>query len=141
MSGAVLNESRAALVMTLLSLALGGSGCSQKTTELPVLGPVTSVVVSDHHGAVLRTIDDPMTVSTIVAFVDSHQRGWGIPWHGVPSSTVVANFYDEQQFKGHFGAGEGFFESQRIGGFYAKPASDDERNAFLGLLQVAGQPE
>ena len=49
---------------------------------------------------------------------------------------VEAEFFDGQRFKGSFGVGENFVETQRDGGFFSKPASSNEVREFLALLNV-----
>lgn len=49
---------------------------------------------------------------------------------------VEAEFFDGQRFKGSFGVGENFFETQREGGFFSKTASSNGVREFLTLLNV-----
>lgn len=89
-------------------------------------------------------ITDPARISQIIAFVDSHREGWHAPWYGIPVPSASVEFYDGTEFKGTFGVGKNFLETQRDGGFYSQDAAPGEVNEFLSLLapmsgsQVAG---
>lgn len=63
------------------------------------------------------------------------------------STSVVVNIYDGDKFKGHFGAGKGFFRTQRgdgfnsktdesEDGFYSKSAKRKEVDDFIELIGV-----
>ena len=51
---------------------------------------------------------------------------------------ATAEFYSGSDFKGSFGIGENFFESQRNGGFFSKSAAPSEVRRFLDLLEPVG---
>lgn len=59
-----------------------------------------------------------------------------MPIDGIPVPRIIAEFYYGDTFKGHFGAGKGFFETQRAGGFYSKKADPNHVQEFLQLLGV-----
>ena len=79
-------------------------------------------------------ITDSARVSQIVAFVDSHRGGWYR--HGTVYRCHVfrLRIYEGTEFKGSFGVGKNFLETQRDGGFYSQDATSDEANTFLALL-------
>lgn len=104
--------------------------------SFPVLGRVTRVEITDNHNKPILTIDDERQIVKIVAFVDGQRSGWGAPWAGIPIPEVVANFYDGEEFQGHFGVGPTFFEAQREGDFASKSATGRERRGFLALIGV-----
>ena len=101
-----------------------------------MLGHVSRVNVKLGSMPVVK-ITDPQQVSQIVAFVDSHRTGWTKPWQGIPVPAVTAECFDGTMFKGSFGAGNGFFETQREGGFFSQNASPSELHRFLDLTGVA----
>jgi hypothetical protein len=105
----------------------------------PPLGPVTRVrVTAGSDNREVRLIDDPEQVRRIVEFVDGHRRGWGSGWFGPPVPQVTAEFYNGDEFKGHFGAGPGFFECQREDTFECKDCWGWQSREFLRLV---GLPE
>jgi hypothetical protein len=99
-------------------------------------GNVTRVEIKDRRDELIHRIEDKEQIQKIVAFVDEHRSGWGRPWYGIPVPQVMANFYDGQTFKGHFGVGRNFFETQREGEFASKDASAEQCRTFLGLIGV-----
>jgi hypothetical protein len=129
-----------------LLLIIGLAGCGfHRTRNFPALGHVTAITVRESDAANLSPkITDSARVSQIVAFVDSHRGGWYAPWYGVPVPRVSIEVYEGTEFKGSFGVGKNFLETQRDGGFYSQDATSDEVNTFLALLaptsgsQVAG---
>jgi hypothetical protein len=127
-------------VMTLLAvtaIVLGHHKWNRR--DFSTLGPVTSVTVVGLDGSkVLVKITDQQIVSQIVAFVDSRRAGWETPWYGIPVPTVRAEFFSGAQFKGSFGFGANFFETQRDGVFCSQSASPSEVRRFLDLLGVDG---
>lgn len=78
-------------------------------------------------------IADSARISQIIAFVDSHREGWYVPWYGIPVPDVSVEFYNGTEFKGSFGVGKNFLETQRDGGFYSQDATPDEVSSFLAL--------
>jgi hypothetical protein len=105
--------------------------------DFSTLGPVTSVTVVGLDGSKeLVKITDQQVVSQIVAFVDSRRTGWETPWYGIPVPTVTAEFFKGTQFKGSFGSGANFFETQREGVFCSQRASPSDVRRFLDLLGV-----
>jgi hypothetical protein len=126
------------VVITLLAVTafvLGHSKWNRR--DFSTLGPVTGVTVVGHDGSKeLVKITDEQVVSQIVAFVDSRRTGWETPWYGIPVPTVTAEFFNGAQFKGSFGSGANFFETQREGVFCSQSASPSEVQRFLGRLGV-----
>jgi hypothetical protein len=49
---------------------------------------------------------------------------------------VTVQFYDGAEFKGHFGVGRNFLETQREGGFFSQRVSSAEVRRFLDLVGV-----
>jgi hypothetical protein len=124
-----------ALPVLVLSIALTGCGTGPRTFQM--LGPVTSVTVTGRDGLhPIATVTDGKAISQIVAFVDSHRTGWGTPWYGIPVPVVTVQFYDGAEFKGHFGVGRNFLETQREGGFFSQRVSSAEVRRFLDLVGV-----
>lgn len=111
-------------------------GCADPhTRDFSVLGPVTTINVTGSDASNLSpTITNSRTISQVVDFVDSHRTGWHTPWYGVPVPSVVIEFYNGTEFKGSFGVGKNFLETQRNGGFFSQSAAPDEVRGFLGLL-------
>lgn len=106
----------------------------------PPLGPVTRIsVFGSDASKPLVTITDAQKISQIVAFVDSHRLGWEAPWYGIPVPTVTAEFFDRTEFKGHFGVGRDFFETQREGVFRSQQASVNDVHQFLDLVGLSSQ--
>jgi hypothetical protein len=111
-------------------------GCAQKV-EVQALDDVTKIRVATNHDQALKTITAPNEISEIVQFINAHRRDWETPWAGVPVPTKVANLYKGEEFAGHFGVGEGFFEAQFDSrGFFSQPASEEERAEVLRLLDL-----
>ena len=107
--------------------------------DFSTLGPVTSVTIVGHGGTKESVkITDEQVVVQIVAFVDSRRTGWETPWYGIPVPTITAEFFNGTQFKGSFGSGTNFFETQREGVFCSRSASPSEVRRFLDLLGVDG---
>lgn len=105
--------------------------------DFPALGHVSSVSVVDKDGkGPLVKITDQQKISEIVAFVDSHRKGWETTWYGIPVPAVTAEFYTGTELKGSFGAGRDFFETQRSGIFCSQQASANDVRHFLDLLGV-----
>jgi hypothetical protein len=105
--------------------------------DFSTLGPVTSVAIVGHGGTnELVKITDQQVVFQIVAFVDSRRTGWETPWYGIPVPTIRAEFFNGAQFKGSFGSGTNFFETQREGAFCSQSASPSDVRRFLDLLGV-----
>jgi hypothetical protein len=103
-----------------------------------IVGPVTSITVSEHgQSRPLAKITDEKVISQVAADVDAYRAGWGTPWFGIPVPVVTAEFYDGLEFKGSFGVGENFLETQRAGGFFSQNVSTSEVRRFLDLLGVS----
>ncbi len=100
------------------------------------LGNVNRVEIKTRLDKLIHRIDDREKIQQIVAFVDKQRSGWACPWYGIPVPQVVANFYDGDTFKGHFGMGLNFFETQREGDFASKDASAEQCRDFLALIGV-----
>ncbi len=121
-----------------LLLLMVSAGCGTGSLrEFPVLGSVTAVKIRFGSHPLLQ-ITDARTVFQIVAFVDSHGTGWEKRWYGIQVPVATAEFYSGSDFKGSFGIGENFFESQRNGGFFSKSAAPSEVRRFLDLLEPVG---
>lgn len=118
------------------TVALACAACAPAPPPMPLLQGTERVEVkADGGGTTLATITEPAKVDALVAFVNARREGWGTPWAGVPVPRVRADFYGAK-FQGHFGAGPGFFETQRAGGFWSRDADDDEIAVFARLAGV-----
>jgi len=128
------------LLALLIAVSFVASCGGQREFSFSPLGPVKSINVvsipARDGSKYLSKISDPKKVSQIIAFVDARRANWKTPWYGIPVPKVEAEFFDGQRFKGSFGAGENFFETQREGGFFSKTASSNEVREFLTLLNV-----
>jgi hypothetical protein len=80
-------------------------------------------------------ITDRQKIEQITEFVDTRRAGWTKRWYGIPVPSVSADFYDGSTFKGHFGVGINFFETNRYN-FWAKAASPSEIQQFLDMVGV-----
>jgi hypothetical protein len=117
------------------SMLTGSAGCRHR--DFASLGTVTSVNIVGQNRLPLRTkITNPQNVPVLVDFVDSQRTGWNTPGAGVPVPVVIAEFYEGNTFKGHFGVGKNFFETQRDGRFFSKDASPEDLRHFLELAGV-----
>jgi hypothetical protein len=125
-------------LLMVVSVTACGIGKQGPPREFPMLGQVTSVnvVVGPDDSKVFIKVTDPQNVSHIVAFVDSYRTGWIKPWYGIPVPAVRAEFFNGTVFKGSFGVGDAFFETQRKGGFFSQSTSPSEVHHFLDLLGV-----
>src|ERR1700749_1978160 len=106
--------------------------------SFPPLGKVTRVEVKTKRNELVLTLEDEDKIKAIVNFVDHHRTGWATPMiEDAPVPEYVANFYDSDTFKGHFGYGRNLFETQRDGrGFFSKDASPEEVAEFKALLGI-----
>lgn len=124
--------------LSCLLLLIGLAGCgfgSHRTRDFPALGQVTAITVKDRDTSNLSSkITAPARMSQIIAFVDSRREGWYAPWYGIPVPNVSVEFSNGTEFKGSFGVGKNFLETQRDGGFYSQDATPDEVSSFLALL-------
>jgi hypothetical protein len=125
------------MLLAVAAIVLGHHKSSRR--DFSTLGPVSSVTVVGLDGSKqLVKITEQQVVLQIVAFVDSRRTGWQTPWYGIPVPTVTAQFFNGAQFKGSFGSGANFFETQREGVFCSQSASPSEVRRFLDLLGVGG---
>lgn len=127
---------RIAIVVPLFLIA-GGCG----NAPLPALhdfrGATHVVVLGLDRGDTLRVLRDPVAVRALVRFVDARNSHWEIPWAGVPVPQVRAEFYDTTGFRGSFGGGPGFFETQRQDLFASRHATPEDIAEFARLVGVA----
>lgn len=125
-------------LLSCLFLLVGLAGCgfgSHRTRDFPAVGQVTAITVKERDTSNLSPkITDSARISQIVAFVDSHREGWYVPSYGIPVPNESVEFYNGTEFKGSFGVGKNFLETQRDGGFYSQDATPDEVSSFLALL-------
>lgn len=126
---------KATLIAVFVSIAVVSCG-PPSARDFPTIGRVTIITVSGTGASNLsKKITDSQRISRIVAFVDAHRSGWGTPWYGVPVPSVVVEFYDGPEFKGHFGVGKNFLETQRDdSGFFSQSVTSDQVTTFLELL-------
>jgi len=105
---------------------------------MPPIGKITKIVVvtRGRQSPITKEISEPADVARIAAFVDANRTGWTTPWTGIPVPSLDVRLYDEKEFKGSFGAGKSFFETQRLGAFYSKNASSKELVQFAHLLGI-----
>lgn len=106
------------------------------TRSFKPLGTATEIKVYDRNGVKVADIHDPKRIVLIREFVNRYRSGWGgsSDMMGVPIPSMKANFLNGQAFIGHFGAGPGFFETQRDGDFASLRVADNDRKAFQELL-------
>ncbi|MCI0554411.1 MAG: hypothetical protein L0287_25980 [Anaerolineae bacterium] len=109
-------------------------GCYTKSSY-PPLGNITEITVYD-QSQILKRMEDPVQITEIIRFIDSHRHGWYTPIQGTPIPKIKLLFYSNGEFRGSFGVGEDFFQTQREGRFDAKPATNDEIENFLNLVGV-----
>ena len=119
------------------AMAVGCCALTPGTKTYSPLGPVTRVEVHV-NGRTVQVIDDPVRVARIVEYADAHRQDWGgtSDMFGVPVPRVSADFYEGDKFRGHFGVGPGYFETQREGDFASRVASKREEREFLELLDM-----
>jgi hypothetical protein len=124
------------IVISFLFVLIGLAGCGGHSTHnFSALGSVTSISVKGSDPSHPSTkITDGGAITEIVAFVDAHRNGWDVPWSGVPVPIEVAEFYSGTEFKGSFGVGRDFLETQRDGRFFSQSATSSEVSSFLKLL-------
>jgi hypothetical protein len=127
---------RSLWLIICLSAFLLLMGCAGDEREFPKLGQVTRIrVVDNMDHDIGPEIIDKQKIEQIAEFVDSRRSGWTKPWYGIPVPGVCADFYDGTIFKGHFGAGINFFETNRSS-FWSKNATASEIQQFLGMVAV-----
>jgi len=122
----------------LVFISLFSLSVCNGNVSFPPLGRVTRVEVRTRLNDPVLTIEDGDKINAVVNFVDRRRAGWGTPIiDDVPVPEFVANFYDGDTFKGHFGYGRSFFETQRDDrGFFSKDATAEEVAEFKTLLGV-----
>jgi hypothetical protein len=125
------------LLFAVAVLAVGCCALASGTKTYSPLGPVTRIEVHT-DGQPVKVIDDPVRVARIVEYADARRQRWGgtSDAFGVPVPRVSAFFYEGDKFRGHFGVGPGFLETQRDGDFASRVASEREEREFLELLDV-----
>ncbi len=121
-----------------LVVGLACAACfSPPPRSTPALGGVERVVVVDHlTRETVATITEPARVEALVAFVNARRDGWTTPWYGVPVPRVSAEFHSAKAFEGSFGAGAGFFETNRTGGFHTRDADESELSEFARIVGI-----
>jgi len=122
------------VLLVAWSIALGA--CQERRTFPPV-GVVTRAEVREASYADVE-ITDPAQLATLVTFIDARRDGWEVPPAGVPVGTIRVTLYRGTRVLGSFGAGAEFFDIQRGGAFFSRPASPDEVQHFRELLRVGG---
>jgi hypothetical protein len=122
-------------ILTALFISAALVSCGRPVRDFSAIGPVTTITVSGMGASNLsKKITDTQTISQIVAFTDAHRSGWSVPWYGIPVPSVVVEFYNGTEFKGSFGVGKNFLETQRDGGFFSQSAAPDVIDSFLAML-------
>ena len=116
--------------MVALALFCGCGGIS-----FPELRGVTKAEVRTNQNELIREISDPEQIRQLVTFVNARRTGWGDRFDGVPVPERVVNFYEGNEFRGHFGWGKDFFETQRDNrGFFSREANPEEVKEFRRIL-------
>ena len=123
------------VLLFCLGVALAGSCAAAGDNPIPELSGITHIEVWRGRQLVAR-ISEPGRVAAIVAFANRLRSGWGKPWAGVPVGDARAVFYREQEVRGSLGVGVDFFETQRIGDFFARRAEPGEAVEFRKLLGI-----
>jgi hypothetical protein len=120
----------------LLLLLAGGCGGPPLPQLHNFTGANRVVIIGLDHRDTLGILRDPNAVRALVQFVDARNSDWEIPWAGVPIPQVQAEFYDTTGFRGSFGGGPGFFETQRQALFASRSASAEDIAVFARLTGV-----
>jgi len=113
------------------------SGCAGKTNFPPIDGASRIEIIANSNER-LKTITNPQEIIVILAFINARCEGWGgiRDAAGVPIPVVTLDFYAEEKFRGHFGIGSGFFETQRVGDSASRGASSKEQKKLASLLHI-----
>jgi hypothetical protein len=122
------------LSLFLMGLTVLQLSCYQKVSY-QLLGDVTKIVVMDQNQK-LKEITDKEHIAQIVKAIDQKRHGWYMPIQGTPIPKIKLLLYNGEEYKGSFGIGEDFFQTNRRGGFEAKPATDEEIQTFLNTIGV-----
>jgi hypothetical protein len=122
------------LSLLLIPLILAQLSCYRKVSYQP-LGNVTKIVVMDQDQK-LKEITDKEHIAQIVKAIDQKRHGWYMPIQGTPMPKIKLWLYNGEEYNGSFGIGMDFFQTNRSGGFDAKPATDEEIQAFLDIVGV-----
>ena len=123
----------AGMILSLITLFQGGC---EHYTSLPEMTSVSSVFIVTNERKRIKEIADPKQMREIVDFVNMQRTNWRSPAAGVPVPSVILEFYEGDQFKGTFGVGNGFFETQRSGSLLSKRISHEDEKRFLDLIGV-----
>ena len=126
----------------VLTLVIAGLNLGCANEEFPHVDRVTHVVLTS-YSARWRTIVDSTQVQQVVRFVNARNTKWGglSDIGGVPIPALRVLMYDStvaynRGFQGSFGAGRGFFETQRDGRFASRSAERAELEEFAKILGV-----
>jgi hypothetical protein len=103
----------------------------------PPLVGVTELRIRNRAGDSISVIQDTMRIKQVVAYVNARNAGWTRPIGGIPIPRVVIEFHGVA-FMGHVGFGNGFLETQRMGTFASRRASETELATIRALLGVYG---
>jgi len=109
-----------------------------KEVILPEVSDVKKilVVVDNNLTRPVKTITNLDQISEIVNFINQQRKGWDKPWYGIPVPSLALDLYNKDKFIGHFGIGTNFFEAQRNGDFWSKPATKQQREHILKLINL-----
>jgi hypothetical protein len=132
------------LVALAATVSVGWLVLRLGTTTFPPFPTEIDVVTVHGLGLdTLRSISDPDSISDLLAFINERTDRWGgiSDVFGVPIPLIRVDLYDSQDqqnrgFRGSFGAGNDFFETQRVGTFASRPASTRELEEFARLVGV-----
>jgi hypothetical protein len=117
--------------LTILAILFQINGC-KRVGVFSSIGSTTEIVVEDVFASnkEIKKITDPATISQIVAFVNSQEKGWKSPWYDPPIPKVRVIFYAHQRKLGTLSIGADFFST----GSYLKPASEQEVRRIFELI-------
>src|SRR5574337_182396 len=117
----------------LLAIMAVAYGCSEHITA-PSLGKVTRIEIRDSSNHSIKSITDSAKIIAITEFVNSHRGKWTKPFPGTPVPIIITDFYNNDQFIGHFGVGETFFETQCGDDFCSQNVSANEITDYFHLI-------
>jgi len=92
-----------------VGLLMGGCGTGEKLPEQRPADDVKVTTLAGYPKLQLREIKDKDRIAALVAFVNSRQGGWSIPWYGASVGRVYFEFISAHRDVGIFCVGPNFF--------------------------------
>lgn len=123
------------LLLSLVLLMTTNSGCRQ-SFSYPVMSDVSRIEIVTKDNTVLKSLNDPSTVESVVRFIDERRSRWCAPASAPPNASVTLNFYSSQKQPRKIGLGNGFLIVELANQKYLLKFVPDEQRNFFRLLAI-----